>query len=165
VRHVAIPAALLLVGLTGCGSSNNAATPGSSFCNSAQSLTQFLSLAGSPSGTDLQTIKNQLQTLTAAIDQMDSNAPSDIASDMHSLRQAIDQSNTKAQSASNTDQIGSAFGSQSSSSALNDAGNRVTAYVQQHCGINLNGSQSSSSSSSSSSAAGGAGTDTSSSST
>ena len=142
---IAASASAALLGVTACGSSAKTATPGSAFCNSAQNLVQSFANLGGASG-DFSQAKNALSGAASVADQMDDNAPSDIANDMHTVRQAFDGLASGLQSASNSDAFSSISSSVSAAHTdLDAAANRVATYVQAHCGVDLNGTGSSSS--------------------
>lgn len=145
-------ATIVVLSLSGCGSSNSSAGPGSDFCNGAKSVQSTLDAFASfftttPSLSDL---KAAIQAATNAVDSTDSAAPSDISADTHKLRTALDGANSKVQSANDVTSAGAAL------TALNTSdytatGDRVDAYVKSHCGFSINSTSSGSSAGSSSS--------------
>jgi hypothetical protein len=68
------------------------------------------------------------------LDSLDSSAPSEIASDVHIVRAALDQANSQVQSASTLEQLSSAFAALSAP-AVAAAGMHIGTYVSTACGI------------------------------
>lgn len=141
-------AAAAALSLSACGSSSNA-TPtvapagnnSSSFCTQAGVLvTQFAGLGAALSPTtpgavpSLTALKQFFAAGATALDSMDSQAPTEIASAFHTLRTAYDQANTSVQSATTVDQLSTVFTSFNTPS-LTAASSQVTAYMQSKCGI------------------------------
>ncbi len=92
-------------------------------------------LITSPGATPSVTAYKQLfATGASAIDSLDSQAPSDIASAFHTFRAAYDQANTQAQAATTFAQFG-AVGAAFNTPAVTSASTQITAYMQGKCGI------------------------------
>jgi hypothetical protein len=153
----AVPVLALATGLAlaGCGSSNSSggtstATPtsagtisggGGSFCDQTRSViaqVKQLSTAvvASPGATpDVTAFKQLLTAITSAIDSLDGSAPGEIATAFHTFRTAYDQANTAAQSATTYAQVGTAF-SAIDTPAVKAAGDQISLYLKNTCGIN-----------------------------
>jgi hypothetical protein len=112
--------------------------PGGSFCAQATAaLAQFGQLgAGLGAGalSTLAGIKQLLATDTGVLDSLDSSVPSEIAADVHTIRVALDQANSQAQSATSLQQLSAAFIALSNP-AVNAAGAHISSYVKTACGI------------------------------
>jgi hypothetical protein len=153
-----VPVLALATGLAlaGCGSSNSTggtsttATPtsagtisggGGSFCDQARSVIAQIkqlskAVVTSPGATpDVTAFKQLLSAITSAIDSLDGSAPGEIATAFHTFRTAYDQANTQAQSATTFAQVGTAFSS-INTPAEKAAGDQVTTYLKNTCGIN-----------------------------
>lgn len=136
--------------LTACGSSSNGPTSApavapagnnsSTFCTQAGAIVAGFrnlgsALITSPGATPSITAYKQLIASGAnAIDSLDSQAPSDIASAFHTFRAAYDQANTQAQAATAFEQfaaVGTSFGTP----AVKSASDQITAYLAGKCGI------------------------------
>jgi hypothetical protein len=142
--------------LSACGgSSNNGSSnsnnggggggSGSGFCQqAAQAVSQFAQIGAqvsqqfentSPGASpDVSTFKSFMQSADSAIDQLDSEAPSAIASSFHTLRQAMDQASSNLQSVSSFDQITNALAPLNTQD-VQTASTQVDNYMQQTCGI------------------------------
>jgi hypothetical protein len=149
LASAAVPAVLAMASLAACGGNGNSASPGSSFCNDAQGVSQIGTLFNSAAATDINSLKSQFAAAASKVDQMDNDAPSDIATPMHTVRQFIDQINGTLQSASNTNDLINAFATQTNTTSADSAFSSVSTYAQQKCNVNISGSSSSSASSSS----------------
>jgi hypothetical protein len=154
----ALLAGAAVLALGACGSSNNttsssganqataaptsaAANSSSSFCTQSASLLAQLAhlsaglFSASPGATpDVTAYKQLLGNVVAAIDILDTTAPSEIASAFHTLRAAFDQANTQIQSATTIAQIGTATGA-IAAPAVQTASTAITAYFKTSCGI------------------------------
>jgi hypothetical protein len=154
-----VPVLALATGfaLAGCGSTNTSggtstptATPtsagtisggGGSFCDQTRSLIAQVkqlskSVVTSPGATpDVTAFKQLLTAITSAIDSLDGSAPGDIATAFHTFRTAYDQANAAAQSATTFAQVGTAFSSVNTP-AVKAAGDQITLYLKNTCGIN-----------------------------
>ena len=130
------------------GSSSNGGGGGSinvgngSFCDQTKSAIAQIEQLGksftptSPGATpNVQGFKTLIAQLTSAIDQLDGNAPGEIASAFHTLRAAYDQANTQVQTATTLEQIGTAFQTVDTN-AVKAAGDQITTYLKNSCGIN-----------------------------
>jgi hypothetical protein len=155
----AVPVLALATGLAlaGCGSSNSSggtstptATPtstgtisggGGSFCDQTRSVIAQVkqlskAVVTSPGATpDVTAFKQLLTAITSAIDSLDGSAPGEIATAFHTFRTAYDQANTAAQSATTYAQVGTAF-SAIDTPAVKAAGDQITLYLKNTCGIN-----------------------------
>jgi len=77
----------------------------------------------------VDSFKHLISTVDAAIDSLDSSAPSEIASDFHAVRAAYDQLNSQVQSATSLQQIGTdaaALGTPALRTSLTNIGNYFT---------------------------------------
>jgi len=130
------------------GGSSNSGGGGSinvgngSFCDQTKSAIAQIDQLGksfaptSPGATpNVEGFKTLIAQLTSAIDQLDGNAPGEIASAFHTLRAAYDQANTQVQTATTLDQIGTAFQTVDTD-AVKTAGDQITTYLHNSCGIN-----------------------------
>lgn len=89
----------------------------------------------SPGATpNVNAFKQLLASGTSAIDSLDSQAPSEIASAFHIERVAYDQANAQAQSASTIADVGKVFAS-FGQPAVKSAASQVSAYISAKCGI------------------------------
>ena len=153
----AVPVLALAMGfaLAGCGSSNSSGgsstqTPtsagaisggGGSFCDQTRSVIAQVkqlskSVVTSPGATpDVTAFKQLLTTITSAIDSLDGSAPGEIATAFHTFRTAYDQANTKAQTATTFQEVGTAF-SAIDTPSVKSSGDQITAYLKNTCGIN-----------------------------
>jgi hypothetical protein len=130
------------------GSSSSAASsagvikPGGSFCDQARSfVTQLSQLAKSSLGTvpgatpNVNGYKQLFGAVTSVVDQLDSSAPGEIATAMHTLRAAYDQANTSVQNATTLQEMGIALQSINATPVQN-AATQLTTYLTSTCGIN-----------------------------
>lgn len=153
--HRVFPAAAVVavaagLSLAGCGGSSTptptptVATIGnnsSAFCTQAGTVAAgFANLGSALAPTSpgavpsLTTIKQIIAAGAGALDALDSQAPSEIASAFHTFRMAYDQANTAAQSATSVDQLGNVFQA-FSAAAVTSASTQITAYLASKCGI------------------------------
>jgi hypothetical protein len=120
--------------------SSSVSLPGGSFCAQATAaLAQFGQLgAGLQGGAGalptLAGIKQLLATDAGVLDSLDSSVPNEIAADVHTIRVALDQANSQAQSATSLPQLSAAFIALSNP-AVNAAGAHISSYVKTACGI------------------------------
>jgi len=149
-------APLLALTLAACGSSSTSSssggsgatpTPGSisvgggSFCNQTRSVITQVGQLGrsvipSPGATpNVTEFKQLLATVTSAVDTLDGSAPSEIATAFHTFRGAYDQANSQAQSATTLQEVGAAFSS-IDVPAVKTAGDQISSYLKNTCGIN-----------------------------
>jgi len=124
------------------GASSSIAVGGGSFCDQTRSVIAQISQLGkslvptTPGATpNVAAFKQLIGTVTSAIDQLDGSAPGEIASAFHTFRAAYDQANTTVQSATTFDQMSNAF-SNTDTPAVKSAGDQITAYLKNTCGIN-----------------------------
>jgi hypothetical protein len=135
--------------LSGCGSSSTSTpTPtaavgnnSSAFCTQAGVVVAgFANLAttltpASPGATpNLTTFKQLIASGAAALDSLDSQAPSEIASAFHTFRTAYDQANTAAQAATTIDQFTNVF-APFNAPGVTTASTQIEAYLASKCGI------------------------------
>jgi hypothetical protein len=162
VPRFAAGAAVAVVGglaLAGCGSSSPssssaggggssqtaaptiAVAAGGSFCQQTVAMEAQVShlAAGigitTPGATpSIKSYQPLYATIAAAIDALDSQAPSEIASAFHTFRSAFDQANSRLQSATSLAQLGDVFAGLSAPQ-VKAAGDSITAYMKGSCGI------------------------------
>jgi len=141
-------AAVSLATLAACGSSSTPSTSssgssgggsGSTFCQQAQQVeTAFTALGQSvSSGTttpDVATVEQLLQQGAQALDGLDAQAPSEIATAFHHLRTVYDQAAQQAQGATSLDQLSSPLAALNDSSLQSDQ-TTVNNYMKNTCGI------------------------------
>jgi hypothetical protein len=112
---------------------------GGSFCtqaaNDAAQLSHLSSGLVTPGATpNVAAVKQLIATLDQAVDSLDSAAPSEIASDFHTLRSAYDQAASEAQSASTFQQLATVF-TKLDNASLKSAATHVEDYFKNTCGI------------------------------
>lgn len=127
-----------------------------SYCDSARSAKASLALlnqlgtgnAAQPPSVDR--LKSSVAAATQAVDNMDSQAPAEIASDLHLVRNLLDKLHDAVKNVSSTQDfltalisVASSFG-QDAQSKLTAATQHVAAYTKTHCGVDLNAVSSSS---------------------
>lgn len=149
---------MLLAGASGCLATLSACGGGpstSSYCDAARNAKTtlgVLSQAGNlgNDAASLQRFKTGIATAAQALDNMDAQAPSQIASDLHLLRNTLDNISNAVKSATTPDQVLSALLSSVSSlgsdasTKLSNAANHVQTYTKTTCGFDLTTSTSSS---------------------
>jgi hypothetical protein len=143
---VAVAAGLAL---SACGSSSSPTpTPkaavgnnSSAFCTQAGVVVAGFANLGttlaptSPGAVpNLTSIKQVIATGAAALDSLDSAAPSEIASAFHTFRTAYDQANSAAQAATTIDQFTNVF-APFNTPAVTAASTRIESYLATKCGI------------------------------
>lgn len=144
--------AAALMALSACGGSGNSSNSGGSsggnsgggggdFCSQAQNaVNQFTQIGqqfnnqGSGQTPSVQSFKQLFASATQVFDQLDSSAPSAIASDFHTLRTAMDQANSQAQNATTMEQLSSAY-QPFSSQQVQTASDHVDTYMRDTCHI------------------------------
>jgi hypothetical protein len=82
----------------------------------------------------IKTFQPLYATIASAIDSLDGQAPSEIASAFHTFRSAFDQANSQLQAATSLAQLSSVFAGLSTPS-VKAAGDSITAYMKGTCGI------------------------------
>ncbi|GAC1338631.1 MAG: hypothetical protein NVSMB29_04700 [Candidatus Dormibacteria bacterium] len=145
VATAALMAITLGVGLSACGSSSQSqATPAgnksSSFCvrigGVVAQFSQMFASTGSGPTPDLNAYKRQFASLASAIDSLDGQAPSEIASAIHTERVAFDQASERAQKATAPDEVFVSLDDPS----IKAADDQITQYMSAKCGITPGGS-------------------------
>lgn len=126
---------------TASNSQSVTAQSGSSFCTQlasaaaqlahiSSSFTSGLSAGATP---DVANIKQLASAEAGVLDNLDNNAPSEIAAATHTLRTAFDQASAKIQSASSFQELGTAFTALATPD-VRAAAQSITTYVQ-GCGL------------------------------
>ena len=129
-------------GSSGSSSSSSSSGNGSGFCDQAQQVSTDLTglsaaFAASASGTstpDPGAFKQLMQQGAQDLDNLDSQAPSDIATAFHHLRTVFDQVNQQIQSAGSFDDMQSPLAALSDSSVQTDE-TTVNNYMTNTCHI------------------------------
>ncbi|MBV8193933.1 MAG: hypothetical protein JOY80_00240 [Candidatus Dormibacteraeota bacterium] len=141
-RFATVPAVLAVSAalLTACGGGGGGGG-GGDFCSNAQNAAnQLAGLSKSFSGASasqtpsVSGIKQLMSAATQAFDSLDSSAPSAIAADFHTVRQALDQANSNVQNATSLDQLGTALGPLNAQN-VQTASTNVTNYMTNTCHI------------------------------
>ncbi len=161
LRRLSLAAAPLAVACTllvaACGSSSSSSSSGGSsssasssaltnsggsFCDQTRSFVAQLgqlskSLTSTTPGAtpNVSAFKQLYGAVTSAIDQLDSSAPGEIASALHTMRGAYDAANGKVQSANTLQEMSTGLQS-IDTAAVKTAGTQVQDYLKNTCGIN-----------------------------
>ena len=88
-----------------------------------------------PSPTSLDQAKDVLRSQVAALETLDENAPTEIASDSHTLRVYFDDVESAVSRITTMDELVSAY--IDAPVEIADASDRLKAYARSHCGLAL----------------------------
>lgn len=132
-----VPAAGLIAA---CGSSSSSSSSGgnSAYCGAAQTVKTDQTTLGATLGpsTTISQLHTAMASFAAHVDAADAAAPSQIAGDWHTIRAGVDSANTQVQAATTLQQAGQALATLSTS-ANDQAGQRIDAETQRQCGFTI----------------------------
>jgi len=139
MRKLAVIMVVVVSGLTVAGCGGGSSRSQSAFCNKVKSVKNDAKLNDLTNSQDPAKIKAGFQRASTAFNDMEKKAPTSIDADMKKVAQAIDALNTEIKRVNgDVSKIDQTKVAQLSGQDFQTAGDNVTKFAKDKCGVDLN---------------------------